>query len=60
MTRLKSLAEDSPSLIRFYLGTYSSLGVNNSTPGVGASNKRTARERLSSELRLKEKKQWKK
>ena len=35
------------------MGTYSSLGVNNSTPGVGASNKRTARERLSSELKIK-------
>ena len=35
------------------MGTYSSLGVNKSTPGVGASNKRTARERLSSELKIK-------
>ena len=35
------------------MGTYSSLGVNNSTPGVGASNKSATRERLSSELKIK-------
>ena len=35
------------------MGTYSSHGVNKSTPGVGASNKSTTRERLSSELKIK-------